>query len=72
LADVAAERLGPSVFPVVIVQLGLRLEALGAYVADELALARVKFRVPAKQGGLVKALVAARMFATERLDHWIL
>lgn len=45
MANVADERLGTGVLPVVIVQLGLRLEALGTDVADELALTGVKLGV---------------------------
>ena len=65
--DVTAERFGSGVLAVVVVQLALRLEALGADVADELALGRVKLRVPSQQGRFVETLVATRMLASERL-----
>ena len=65
--DVTAERFGSGVLAVVVVQLALRLEALGADVADELALGRVKLRMPSQQGRFVETLVATRMLASERL-----
>ena len=68
MANVADERLGTGVLPVVIVQLGLRLEALGTDVADELALTGVKLGVTAQQRGFVEALVAAGVVAAKRFD----
>ena len=65
--DVTAERFGSGVLAVVVVQLALRLEALGADVADELALGRVKLRMSSQQGRFVETLVATRMLASERL-----
>ena len=65
--DVTAERFGSGVLAVVVVQFALRLEALGANVANELALGRVKLRMPSQQGRFVETLVATRMLASERL-----
>lgn len=52
------EGLGPRVLPVVIVQLRLGLEALGANVTNELAVARMQLRMPLEESGFLKALVA--------------
>lgn len=53
------EGLGPCVLPVVIVEFGLRLKALGADIANELAIGGMQFGVPLEERGLFKAFVTA-------------
>ncbi len=66
-ADVASERLLSRVLPVVVVNFGLRLEALAADVTDELAVARVQLLVPLEEGVLLKAAIAAWVLAPKGL-----
>ena len=53
------ERLGTSVFTVVIVQFGLRFKAFCANVANKFAIARMKFCMPFKKSYFLKTFVAA-------------
>lgn len=58
-AYVTKERFGSSMFSIVIVQLRLGLEALGADITDEFAIARMKFGMSFQEGCFLKAFVAA-------------